>query len=199
LLLSHSSRLDDKGQHYLKRIRSGIQRMGQLIDDLLTLSRVTRDEMNREQVNLSDLAEMAAAELRQLEPQRKVTFVAQPGLFAHCDPRLTRVVLENLLANAWKFTSKKPEATIEFRQAQVHGRPAFVVRDDGAGFDPNFSDKLFGAFQRLHSDREFPGTGIGLATVQRIVRRHGGETWAEGAVGKGARLYFTFPNGEEAP
>ena len=154
--------------------------MGQLIDDLLTLSRVTRAELKRETVNLSALAETVAAELQQLEPNRKVTFASQPRLIAYCDPRLARIVLENLLGNAWKFTAKKPNAAVNFGSERVKGNVAFVVRDDGAGFDPAFKSKLFGAFQRLHSEREFPGTGIGLATVQRIVRRHGGETWAEG-------------------
>jgi signal transduction histidine kinase len=198
LLESHSSQMDDQGKHYLGRIRSGIQRMGQLIDDLLSLSRVTRDEMNRESVDLSALAESVAAELRQLEPERKVSFLAQPALSANCDPRMIRIVLDNLFGNAWKFTSKKPGASIEFRQTEVQGQLAFVVRDDGAGFDPAFAKKLFGAFQRLHSDREFPGTGLGLATVQRIIRRHGGEAWAEGAVDKGAAFYFTLPNREKS-
>jgi light-regulated signal transduction histidine kinase (bacteriophytochrome) len=128
---------------------------------------------------------------------KEVTFTAQPGLFAECDPAFIRVVLENLLGNAWKFTSKNPTATITFQQTKVAGRPAFIVRDDGAGFDMAFAGKMFGAFQRLHSDREFTGTGIGLATVQRVVRRHGGENWAEGAVGRGAALFFTLPGPED--
>jgi light-regulated signal transduction histidine kinase (bacteriophytochrome) len=194
LLQSYSDQLDDKGQHYLRRIRSGVQRMGQLIDDLLTLSRVTRIEMNRKPVDLSALAAAVVAELRQLEPARVVTFLVQPGLSSNCDPTLARIVLENLLGNAWKFTCKKPAAKIEFLRMESDAQEAFVVRDDGAGFDPAFKGKLFGAFQRLHSDREFPGTGIGLATVQRIVRRHGGEAWAEGTVGQGAAFYFTYPN-----
>ncbi len=197
LLQSHSNQLNEQGQHYLQRIRSGTQRMGQLIDDLLTLSRVTCAELKRENVDLSALAETVAAELRQLEPMRNVIFQCQPALIANCDARLARIVLENLLGNAWKFTAKKSRALIEFGASEINGGRAFVVRDNGAGFDPAFKSKLFGAFQRLHSEREFPGTGIGLATVQRIVRRHGGEPWAEGAVGQGAALYFTLP--EKSP
>lgn len=194
LLQSYAGQFDEKGQHYLRRVRAGVQRMGQLIDDLLTLSRVSRDEIIRARVNLSMLAESVVAELRQLEPQRDVNFLVEPDLSANCDPRLARVLLENLLGNAWKFTSKKTTARIEFLSTESTGCKAFVVRDDGAGFDPAYKGRLFGAFQRLHSDREFPGTGIGLATVQRIVRRHGGETWAEGAVDRGAALYFTLPD-----
>ncbi len=156
---------------------------------------MTRAEVNREAVDLSDLAETIVSELRQFEPQRKVVFVTQPGLLASCDSRLAHIVLENLLGNAWKFTGKNPEASIEFGAIHVNGGLAFVVQDDGAGFDSTFKSKLFGAFQRLHTEREFPGTGIGLATVQRIVRRHGGEVWAEGRVGRGAAFYFTFPEG----
>ena len=136
------------------------------------------------------------AELREREPGRTVTFTAQPGLTAECDPTLIRVVLENLIGNAWKFTAKNPAATITFERTEVAGPPAFVLRDNGAGFDMAFAGKMFGAFQRLHSDREFSGTGIGLATVQRVVRRHGGEVWAEGAVGRGAAFFFTLPGSE---
>jgi PAS domain S-box-containing protein len=210
LLLRHADQLDEKGRHYLARVRAGTQRMGQLIDDLLKLSRVTRNEMQRVPVDLTALAETVAAELREREPGRAVTFSAQPGLTAEGDPALCRVVLENLLGNAWKFTAKHPTATITFEQAEAPSAPfspliggkmpkAFVVRDDGAGFDMAFAAKMFGAFQRLHSDREFPGTGIGLATVQRIIRRHGGEVWAQGAVGCGAAFFFTLPGTEVHP
>jgi light-regulated signal transduction histidine kinase (bacteriophytochrome) len=197
LLESYSDKFDEQGKHYLHRIRSGTQRMGQLIDDLLTLSRVTRTEMHREQIDLSMVAEKVAAELREEEPQRDLEFSIEPGLAAACDAHLARIVVENLLRNAWKFTSKKSTARIEFASADVEGKLAFVVRDDGAGFDSKYKAKLFGAFQRLHSDREFPGTGIGLATVHRIIRRHGGEVWAEGAEGKGASFYFTLPQGDQ--
>jgi light-regulated signal transduction histidine kinase (bacteriophytochrome) len=134
--------------------------------------------------------------LREHEPARTVSFTAQPGLTAECDPPLIRVVLENLLGNAWKFTANNPATVISFNQTEIAGQPAFVVRDDGAGFDMAFAGKLFGAFQRLHSDREFKGTGIGLATVQRVVHRHGGTVWAEGSVGHGAAFTFTLTGPE---
>jgi light-regulated signal transduction histidine kinase (bacteriophytochrome) len=149
-------------------------------------------------VDLTALAEAVVAELREREPARIVTFTARPGLTAECDPQLTRVVLENLLGNAWKFTAKSPAAVIAFDRTEHADRPAFIVRDNGAGFDMAFAEKLFGVFQRLHSDREFPGTGVGLATVQRIVRRHGGEVRGEGAVGRGAAFYFTIPGSGDA-
>jgi light-regulated signal transduction histidine kinase (bacteriophytochrome) len=199
LLLRYADKLDDQGQHYLRRVRTGTQRMGQLIDDLLKLSRVTRAEMRREAVDLAELAEGIVAEIREREPQRPVAFTAAPGITANCDPRLIRVVVENLLANAWKFSAKNPSAEVTFERVEVNGQPAFVVRDNGAGFDMAFAGKLFGAFQRLHSDREFPGTGIGLATVQRVIRRHGGEVWAEGAVGRGAAFFFNLPGSGDSP
>ncbi|QEL16826.1 sensor histidine kinase [Limnoglobus roseus] len=193
LLLRYADRLDEQGRHYLRRVRVGTQRMGQLIDDLLKLSRVTRSEMRSERVDLTALAEAVVAELREREPARNVTFTAHPGLNAVGDTSLLRIVLENLLGNAWKFTAKRPEAVISFTGSEDAGRPVFVVRDDGAGFDMTYAGKLFGAFQRLHSDREFTGTGIGLATVQRVLRRHGGEIRADGAVGRGAAFSFTLP------
>jgi PAS domain S-box-containing protein len=197
LLERYADNLDDQGRHYLQRIRAGTQRMGQLIDDLLKLSRVTRSEMRDEQVDLTALAETVVAELREHEPGRTVKFTAEPGLTANGDPPLIRVVLENLLGNAWKFTEKNPAPVISFDRTEIAGRSGFVVRDDGAGFDMAFAGKLFGAFQRLHSGREFAGTGIGLATVQRVVRRHGGEVRAEGAVGRGAAFSFTLPGSEK--
>ncbi|MBP3956722.1 PAS domain-containing sensor histidine kinase [Gemmata sp. G18] len=197
LLQGYSDRLDETGQHYLRRVRAGTQRMGQLIDDLLKLSRVTRSEMRHERVDLTAMAGDVVAELREREPGRSISFTARPGLSAVGDPPLIRVVLDNLLGNAWKFTAKNPTATIAFDCVEVQGRPALVVRDDGAGFDMAFVGKLFGAFQRLHSDRDFSGTGVGLATVQRAVRRHGGEIWAEGAIGHGAAFFFTLPGIED--
>jgi signal transduction histidine kinase len=196
LLESYADGLDEQGRHYLRRVRAATQRMGQLIDDLLLLSRLTRSEMNRARVDLTALAGAVIAELRQAHPDRKVTFRAHSGLTAWADPRLIRIVLENLLGNAWKFTGRNAEAVIEFGCLEREDGPAFFVRDDGAGFVPEYAGKLFGAFQRLHSEREFPGTGIGLATVQRIVRRHGGEAWGEGCLGRGATFYFTIPPSE---
>ncbi|MGE5619513.1 MAG: PAS domain S-box protein [Sphingomonadaceae bacterium] len=192
LLDDYHDRLDEQGRHYLQRIRSASDRMDQLIDDMLSLARVTRSEMHREDVNLSAQAEAIAAELRRTQPERQVAFIIQPGVVAHGDARLLRVVLENLMENAWKFTSKHPTARIEFGVAEEGGEKVYFVSDDGAGFDMAYADKLFGAFQRLHAQTEFPGTGIGLATVQRIVHRHGGRIWARGEVEKGAEFYFTL-------
>ena len=192
LLEDYVEKLDGQGKDYLTRIRAASQRMGQLIDDLLNLSKVTRAEIRREAVNLSELAKDLARELKQSDPQRQVDFAIQEGLEVKGDPRLLRVALENLFSNAWKFTSKHPRARIEFGVAQRDGKPTYFVRDDGAGFDMAYQGKLFGAFQRLHKATEFYGTGVGLATVQRIIRRHGGEIWAEAEVEKGATFYFTL-------
>ena len=192
LLEDYTDRLDAEGKDYLTRVRAASQKMGRLIDDLLNLSRMTRIEMRREVVDLSALAKAAAAELQNREPGRQVEFVIAEGMEVNGDKRLLMVVLENLLGNAWKFTEKHPRARIECGVTQVNGKPAYFVRDDGAGFDMAYADKLFGAFQRLHGTTEFPGTGIGLATVQRIIHRHGGRVWAEGAVEQGATFYFTL-------
>jgi len=172
--------------------------MGQLIDDMLQLSRLNRGEMKREPVDLTALAEGVAAELHGREPERTVAFVIEPGLSAIGDSALLGVALENLLGNAWKFTSKKPSATITMGRQIHEGAPAFFVRDDGAGFDMAHISKLFGAFQRLHSQREFPGNGVGLATVQRVIHRHGGQIWAEGVLGQGATFHFTLPQEESS-
>jgi PAS domain S-box-containing protein len=191
LLREYADKLDETGQDYLRRVRAASQRMAVLIDDLLTLSRVTRAAMRRESVDLTALGEAVIAELRKAEPDRCVEFVAAPQLVAEGDARLLMLVLENLLGNSWKFTSKHPRSRIELGMIPTANRPAYFVRDDGAGFDPGGKDRLFGAFQRLHRISEFPGTGIGLATVQRIIHRHGGEVWAEGRVEQGATFYFT--------
>jgi PAS domain S-box-containing protein len=187
-----ADKLNDLEKSHLQRIRTATQRMGILIDDLLNLSRVARSEIHREKVNVSALAGSIATELRNAQPERSVEFRIEDGVDAMVDPRLLRVVLENLLGNAWKFTSKRASARIEFGKADVDGTDAYFVRDDGAGFDPAYGTKLFGAFQRLHGMTEFPGTGVGLATVQRIIHKHGGRIWAEAAVEKGATFYFTL-------
>jgi light-regulated signal transduction histidine kinase (bacteriophytochrome) len=185
--------LDHQGQQYLERIRSATQRMAELIDALLGLARVTRVELQRGPVDLSAIATGIIAELRRYEPARVVEVSIAPALQAIGDARLLRLVLENLLRNAWKFSANKLPAFIDFGvQTTPDGTAAFFLRDNGAGFDMQYSDKLFGAFQRLHRTSEFPGTGIGLATVQRILRRHGGRIWAEGAVGEGATFYFVL-------
>ena len=194
LVEDYAGRLDDQADDYLQRVRAATQRMGQLIDDLLRLSRVTRAEMRHVPVDLSTLAAEIVAELRKSAPQRTVETVIAPGLTTRGDPALLRVMLENLLGNAWKFTGRTEGARIEFAATRGdNGEPLFRVRDNGAGFDMTYVDKLFGTFQRLHSPDEFPGTGIGLATVQRVVHRHGGHIHAEGAPGGGATFTFTLP------
>jgi PAS domain S-box-containing protein len=192
LLEDYADKLDEDGQDYLRRVRAASQRMAELIEDLLQLSRLTRREMRRETVDLSALAQESAAELQMSQPERQVEFVIEEGVVTDGDAGLLRVVLENLLGNAWKYTSKHPSARIEFGVTQQDGEVAYFVCDDGAGFDTAYADRLFGAFQRLHSTTEFEGTGIGLATVQRIIHRHGGRVWAEGAVEQGATFYFTL-------
>lgn len=192
LIEDYADRLDAEGRDHLERVRAASQRMAQLIDDLLNLSRVTRGEIRREPVDLSAIARAGAAELQAGHPQRRVDVVIADGLRTEGDPRLLKIVMDNLLGNAWKYTGKHPRATIEVGVASRNGRTTYFVRDDGAGFDMACAGKLFGAFQRLHGTAEFPGTGIGLATVQRIINRHGGRVWAEGAVERGATVYFTL-------
>ncbi|MBI2875506.1 MAG: MEDS domain-containing protein [Candidatus Tectomicrobia bacterium] len=192
LLEDYADQLDAQGRDYLQRVRASSQRMAQLIDDLLNFSRITRSEMRHERVDLSALVQTIASELQKAQPERQVECVIAPGLVANGDERLLRLALENLLRNAWKFTGKHPWARIEFGVTQQEGQRAYFVRDDGAGFEMAYADKLFGAFQRLHAVAEFPGTGIGLAIVQRIIHRHGGRVWAEGAVEQGAAFYFTL-------
>ena len=192
LLDDYGARLDDEGRSYLDRIRAADKRMGALIDALLELSRLNRGELSRERLNISKMARDVAAELAEAEPGRAVELAIADGLEAHADRRLVQALLANLLGNAWKFTARHETASIEVG-VDDDGERAFYVRDSGAGFDMAYADKLFGAFQRLHSPGEFEGLGIGLATVQRIVRRHGGRVWAESEVEKGATFYFTLP------
>jgi PAS domain S-box-containing protein len=192
LLEDNADKLDETGQDYLRRLRSASQKMGELIDGLLALSRLSRSEMHREKVDLSALANEIASRLQETQPERKAEFSIGAGLTVYGDPQLLRALLENLLGNAWKFTSKTSPAIIEFGATRNGTEKTFFVRDNGAGFDMSYVDKLFGAFQRLHDVTDFPGTGIGLATVRRIVNRHGGTVRAEGEVGKGATFYFTL-------
>ena len=189
---SQCERVDGKGRRYLERVRSETQRMGRLIDDLLQLSRITRAEMHCDWVDLSEVAESIAARLRENHPRRSLEFAIQPGLRASADARLLDVALTNLLENAVKFTGPRERARIEFQHTGRDGKSAFVIRDNGVGFDMAYAGMLFGAFQRLHSESEFPGTGIGLATVQRVVHRHGGRIWAEAEPDRGAAFYFTL-------
>jgi light-regulated signal transduction histidine kinase (bacteriophytochrome) len=199
LIEDYADEIDEEGNDYLGRVRAASQRMGHLIDDILGLSRVTRGTMSRERLDLGALATEVAEELRETRPERKVEFSAQKGLEVWGDPKLLRVALANLIGNAWKFTEKSPEARIEFGRDEELSRkgrvPVYYVRDNGAGFDMTYANKLFGAFQRLHGAEEFEGTGIGLATVQRVVHRHGGRIWAEGEVDRGATFYFTLRPG----
>ncbi len=195
LLEDYGDQLNEQGKSYIKRVRSETQRMGTLIDDLLQLSRLTRVEMRREQVNLSAIAQSIAAHLQESEPQRQVKFKIQKGLSAKGDAHLLEAALTNLLSNSFKFTGKTLQARIEFGQVEMENQRVFFVRDNGAGFDMAFAKKLFGAFQRMHKASEFPGTGVGLAIVQRIIHRHGGRVWAESAVNEGATFYFTLEEG----
>jgi PAS domain S-box-containing protein len=199
LLEDYTDKLDAEGNDQLHRIRAASQRMGQLIDGLLELSRLTRSEMLRETVDLSALAREIAEELRVAAPKREVDFVIADGLTTEGDPRMVRIVLANLLGNAWKFTARRPRATIEFGRSVEDDAEVFFVRDNGAGFDMKYSQKLFGAFQRLHLPADFAGHGIGLATVKRIVSRHGGRAWAQAAADVGATFYFTFQSAASIP
>lgn len=192
VLESVGSTVDPKAREYLERVCAAAQRMGELIDDLLELSRVGRAELRRGRVNLSDVTRRVVAELRK-RSDRQVEVVIEDELLADGDSRLMQIALENLLGNSWKFTANAADARIEFGRDQNGHDPIYFVRDNGAGFDMAYAEKLFGPFQRLHSDAEFPGTGIGLATVYRILDRHGGRVWAEGEVGRGATFYFTVP------
>ncbi|MBC7877817.1 MAG: PAS domain S-box protein [Anaerolineales bacterium] len=193
LLEDYGGLLDEQGQAHIQRVRAETQRMGVLIDDILQLSRITRAEMNKEKVDLSAIAETVVARLQEIKSEdRQVEFVIQKGVTAMGDPKLLDIVLTNLLGNAFKFTSKKQDAHIEFGQTVVEGENAFFVCDNGAGFDMTYANKLFGAFQRMHRVSEFPGTGVGLATVQRVINRHGGSIWASSEVDQGATFYFTL-------
>jgi DNA-binding response OmpR family regulator len=192
LLEDYGPKLDDTGRNHLTRVRAAAQRMGELIDDLLDLSRVSRAELSRSRVSLSDVARTLADEISHRQPERKVAFVIAEGLVVDADSRLLRVLLDNLLGNAWKFTSKVAEPRIEVGSEKGEEGTEYFVRDNGAGFNMSYAQKLFSPFQRLHNEAEFPGTGIGLATVQRICDRHGGRVWAEGVVGEGATIHFTI-------
>jgi light-regulated signal transduction histidine kinase (bacteriophytochrome) len=193
LLEDYSNKLDATGKNYLERIRAGTQRMGLLIDDMLKLSRVTRSEFNRQSVDLSDMVKQIIETQKQNNRRRTVQVTVTEDIIIQGDPYLLQIAMTNLIDNAWKFTDKTKNARIEFGAEQKNSKQVMFVRDNGVGFDMAYVDKLFGAFQRLHTTAEFPGTGIGLATVQRVIHRHGGQVWAEGEIGKGAVFYFTLP------
>jgi light-regulated signal transduction histidine kinase (bacteriophytochrome) len=182
--------VDATGRDYIRRVRTGVQRMGQLIDSLLQLSRITRAEIVRGDADLSQLAETIVANLREENPGRDLEFRIQPDMHADADPKLIQVALENLLGNAVKFSSRVPHAIIEFGWDPEQS--AWFIKDNGAGFDMFYSEKLFNAFNRLHGDKDFTGSGIGLATVARVVRRHHGRIWADSVVDHGATFWFTL-------
>jgi light-regulated signal transduction histidine kinase (bacteriophytochrome) len=192
LLEDHAEQVDDEGKDHLRRVRSAAHKMAELIDDLLGLSQVGRAEMRREKIDLSELAQDIAVELEKSEPERRVELIIREGMVVDGDLGLLRVALGNLLGNAWKFTGERTPARIEFGIEEQDGQRVYFVKDNGAGFDMAHVDKLFGPFQRLHTMTEFPGTGVGLASVQRIIHRHGGQIWAEAEVDQGATFYFTL-------
>ncbi len=191
ILEDYGDRLDDEGKEYLNRVRLASQRMAELIDGLLNLSRLSRSQIVKQEIDISALVDAVAQMLKQAQPDRSVVVTIAPGLKAYGDIKMLRILFENLLGNAFKFTTKRNDALIEVGQTTDNeGRVVLYVRDNGAGFDMVYADKLFGAFQRLHTVHEFPGNGIGLATVQRIINRHGGRIWAQGEVGQGATFFF---------
>lgn len=192
VLETQEERLDAEGRRFLDRVRDSSREMAQLIDDVLYLSRVTRAELREHEVDLSALVAHALERLRETSPERVVEARVRPGVVVSGDGQLLRIAVENLIQNAWKFTGREPVARIEFGMTHLSGEPSYFVRDNGAGFDMTYVDRLFGPFQRLHLADEFPGSGIGLATVQRIIHRHGGRVWAEGMVGQGATFHFTL-------
>ncbi|MDP3879495.1 MAG: PAS domain S-box protein [Dehalococcoidales bacterium] len=192
LLEDYADKLDDRGRQYLKYVQESSDLMAQLIDDLLKLSRVTRSDMNYERVKLSEMAQKVLAQLEKSEPDREMILNIAPDITAYGDRNLLRLVLENLLGNAWKFSGKVSSPCIEMGTTEQNGKRAYFIRDNGVGFDMEYADKLFKPFQRLHKSTEFAGTGIGLATVQRIINRHGGKVWADSKVGEGTTFYFTL-------
>ena len=192
ILEDYDEKLDESGRSYLQRVRAASQRMSQLIDAMLNLARLTRAEIHTKTFDMSALVHGILEDLKKIEPEREVECVVANNLLATADPQLIRAVLENLLGNAWKFTRQQPNPRIEFGHGQYKGQAAFFVKDNGAGFDMTYAHKLFGTFQRLHAYTEFPGVGVGLATVHRIIQRHGGQIWAEGVVGEGAIFHFTL-------
>ncbi len=184
--------LDEKSRHYLQRIHDASVRMSSLIDDLLNLSRIGRSELTARPISLSQIAAEAAAAIRERHPAREVQLEITQGMEVSADPRLLRIALENLLSNAWKYTSRSPQARVAVGTQTGDSGPVYFVRDNGVGFDMKYADKLFVPFQRLHPESEFPGSGIGLVTVQRIVARHGGRIWADAKPDEGATFYFTI-------
>jgi light-regulated signal transduction histidine kinase (bacteriophytochrome) len=192
VLDDYGDKLDDTGKDYLRRVRDAAKHMDQITRDMLTLSRVLRSELRIDDVNLSNIVSTIAKELSEKEPTRKVEFIISPDVMVKGDASLLQMALYNLLENSWKFTAKIKEARIEFGTVFKDNERIYFVRDNGVGFNMQYVDKLFQPFQRLHTEDEYPGTGIGLATVQRVIRRHGGRIWAESQLGKGTTIYFTL-------
>jgi light-regulated signal transduction histidine kinase (bacteriophytochrome) len=192
ILKKYNELLDEQGKDFFMRVMNASQQMGHLIDDLLKISRITRIEMNREITDLSEMAETIAAELKSAQPDRNAIILIQPDMIANVDRNLMQIALRNLLDNSWKYSRNQSITKIDFGTTRMEGKTVYYIRDNGVGFDMKYVDKLFGAFQRLHSTTEFEGTGIGLATVQRIIRRHAGKIWVEGEVDAGATFYFTL-------
>jgi signal transduction histidine kinase len=192
VLESQAARLEPVGQHFLERVREASQQMSELIDDVLYLSRVTRAELREHEIDLSGLVTLLLERMQEAEPARRVETKVRPGIVVNGDGQLLRIAIQNLIDNAWKFSGKEPSPRIEFGTSSVAGEQTYFVRDNGAGFNMAYVDRLFGPFQRLHPATDFPGSGIGLATVQRIIHRHGGRIWAEGLEGQGATFYFTL-------
>ena len=188
----YAGELSQDGVRYLDRVLEAANHMGQLVDDLLNLARIGRREIAKQRVNLEDVARQAIAELPPETSKRNIEWLIEPLAYAECDPGLMKLVFSNLLSNSAKFTRTRETAVIEVGECESRGAPAYFVRDNGVGFDARYADKLFGVFQRLHRQEDFEGTGIGLATVQRIVRRHGGEIWAESEPDRGATFFFTL-------
>jgi light-regulated signal transduction histidine kinase (bacteriophytochrome) len=199
LLEDYGDKMDDEGKDYIRRVRKNAQHMGLLIDDMLSLSKVTRGELNRTMCDLSEIAHTSIKKLQESEPQRKITVNISPEILGWVDKSLFENLMDNLLGNAWKYTSKTKDPRIEFSSTIQGNDTVYFVRDNGVGFDMQYANKLFSAFHRLHGIEEFAGTGIGLATVSRILQRHGGRIWPEAEVGKGATFYFTLGNGHHLP
>ena len=190
ILDTYSDKLDEQGKHFLNRIRSSSKHMAKLIDDMLALSRISRKDIFRQQLDLTQLAENISKELMNTEPKRKVDFKIKKGLKIKADQKFIIILLQNLLGNAFKFTGKEKNAVIEFGKKSIDKKEIFFIKDNGDGFDMKYYDKIYIAFQRLHHEEDFPGTGIGLAIVQRIINKHGGKIWAESEMGKGSVFYF---------
>jgi light-regulated signal transduction histidine kinase (bacteriophytochrome) len=192
LLEDYGDKLDETGKDYLNRIRKAGQTMSQLIEDMLKLSRITRAEILKEEVNLSDLARTICDELKATQPDRQLECIVAPQIAVYADKHLLEILMRNLLDNSWKYSSKCPITRIEVGSASQNEKKVYFIRDNGIGFDMKYADRLFVPFQRLHSNQEYAGTGIGLATVQRVIQRHSGKIWAESEVGKGSTFYFTL-------